>query len=123
VLIGDQHIVPRQVMVHLLSDYVPPITDFLAPPKSHPPDWVKEIVTEDKGMKDGKQVTYRLGTLTCKGALPTGVAPAIAAVWQSEGRIPAGVHPPETVIEPRSFFKELEQREIFTQVSTTIALS
>jgi saccharopine dehydrogenase-like NADP-dependent oxidoreductase len=123
VLIGNQHIIPREVMIHLLSDYVPPITDFLTPPKNKPPDWVKEIVTEVKGMKDGKQMTYRLGTLTCKGALPTGVAPAIAAVWLGEGRIPPGVYPPEAVVEPLGFFKDLEQREIFTQVTTTVALN
>lgn len=35
--------------------------------------------------KDGKDVIFRLGTLTCKGALPTGVAPAITAVWLAEG--------------------------------------
>jgi saccharopine dehydrogenase-like NADP-dependent oxidoreductase len=123
VQIGNQHIIPRQVMIHLLSEYVPPITDFLAPPKNRPPDWVKEIVTEVNGSKDGKQVTHRLGTLTCKGALPTGVAPAIAALWLGEGRIPAGVHPPEAVIDPIAFFKDLEQREIFTQATTTVALS
>jgi saccharopine dehydrogenase-like NADP-dependent oxidoreductase len=122
VLIGEQHVVPRQVMIHLLSDYVPPITDFLAPPKNHPPDWVKEIVTEVNGTKDGKQITYRLGTLTCKGALPTGVAPAIAAVWLGKGRIPPGVHPPEAVIEPLTFFKDLERRELYTQITTTAAL-
>jgi hypothetical protein len=59
------------------------------------PDWVKEIVTEVRGTKDGRAVTYRLGTLTCKGALPTGVAPARAAIWLAERRIPPGVHPPD----------------------------
>ena len=71
-------VVPRELMVSMLSGYVPPITDFLAPPKAKPPDWAKEIVTEVHGTKDGEAVTYRLGTLTCKGALPTGLAPAIA---------------------------------------------
>ena len=111
--------VPRDLMVSILSDYVPPITDFLAPPQAKPPNWVKEIVTEIHGTKDGKDITYRLGTLTCKGALPTGVAPAIAAIWLAAGRIEPGVHPPEAVIEPEPFFKELEQSEIFTQVTVT----
>lgn len=117
--VNGQRIVPRDLMVTLLSKYVPPITDFLAPPTRRPPDWAKEIVTEVNGSKDRKKVTYRLGTLTVKGALPTGVAPAIAAIWMAEGRIPPGVHPPEAAFDPIPFFKELEGREIFTQVSIT----
>ena len=117
--VKGQTVVPRDLLVALMSGYVPPITDFLAPPKNRPPDWVKEIVTEVRGTKDGKTVTYRLGTLTCKGALPTGVAPARAAIWLAEGRIPPGVYPPEAVLDPVPFFKELEQREIYTQVSVT----
>ncbi len=117
--VKGQPVVPRDLLVALMSQYVPPITDFLAPPKTQPPDWAKEIVTEVRGTKDGKSLTYRLGTLTCKGALPTGVAPARAALWLAEGRIPPGVYPPEAVIEPEPFFKELEEREIYTQVSVT----
>jgi saccharopine dehydrogenase-like NADP-dependent oxidoreductase len=117
--VKGQHIVPRDLLVALMSGYVPPITDFLAPPKNRPPDWVKEIVTQVRGTKDGKAVTYWLGTLTCKGALPTGVAPARAAVWLAERRIPPGVHPPEVVLDPLPFFKELEEREIYTRVSVT----
>jgi len=117
--VKGQGVVPRDLLVALMSRYVPPITDFLAPPKNQPPDWTKEIVTEVRGTKEGRTVTYRLGTLTCKGALPTGVAPARAAIWLAEGRIPPGVHPPEAVIEPEPFFKELEEREIHTQVSVT----
>lgn len=110
---------PKDVMVAKLGDFVPPISEFLAPAKNEPPDWVKEIVTEVKGKKDGKVVTYRLGTLTVKGALPTGVAPAIAAIWMGEGKIEAGVYPPETSIAPEAFFKEMERVGIYTQVTTT----
>lgn len=117
--VKGQPVVPRDLLVALMSGYVPPITDFLAPPKNRPPDWTKEIVTEVRGIKDGQEMTYRLGTLTCKGALPTGVAPARAAIWLAEGRIPPGVHPPEAVLDPVPFFKELEQREIYTRVSVT----
>lgn len=119
ITVGEQEVVPYDLMVTLLSSYVPPITAFLAPPVQKPPNWVKEIVTEVSGFKDGKPMTYRLGTLTCKGALPTGVAPAVTAIWLAEGRIPAGVHPPETVIDPVPFFQELENREIMTQVTVT----
>jgi hypothetical protein len=87
--------------------------------KARPPDWVKEIVTEVRGAKGGKTVTYRLGTLTCKEALPTGVAPVQAATWLADDRIPAGLHPPEIALDAEPFFKELEEREIYTQVSVT----
>ena len=117
--VKGQIVAPRDLMVSLLRKHEPPSTDFLAPPANRPPAWTKEIVTEVRGQKDGRDVTYRLGALTVKGALPTGVAPAITAIWLAEGRIPAGVHPPERVIEPEPFFAELRQRGIFTQVSVT----
>jgi saccharopine dehydrogenase-like NADP-dependent oxidoreductase len=117
--VNGTSVVPRDLMISMLSGYVPPITDFLAPAKTQPPDWAKEIVTEIRGTKDGKEVTYRMGSLTCKGARPTGVAPAIAAIWLAEGRVEKGVHAPEAALDPESFFKELEQREIYTQVSVT----
>lgn len=117
--VKGQQVTPRDMLVAMMSGYVPPITDFLAPPATEPPNWAKEIVTEIRGTKDSKTVTYRLGTLTCKGALPTGVAPARAAVWMAEGRIEPGVHPPELAIDPVPFFKELESRDIYTQVSVT----
>ena len=119
VSVNGVSVVPRDMMVSMLSGYVPTINELLAPAKTQPPDWSKEIVTEIHGMKDGKAVTYRMGTLTCKGALPTGVAPAIAAIWLAEGRVPPGVYPPEASIDPEQFFKELEQREIFTQATVT----
>lgn len=117
--LNGHQVVPRNLLVKLLSKYVPPITDFLAAPASQPPNWVKEIVTEVKGTEKEKKVTYRIGTLTCKGALPTGVAPAVTAIWLAENRLPPGVYPPEQVIEPEPFFDELETRGISTQVSIT----
>jgi saccharopine dehydrogenase (NAD+, L-lysine-forming) len=117
--VQGEPVVPREMMVAMLSGYVPSITDLLAPAKSKPPDWVKEIVTEIHGTKDGETVTYRLGTLTCKGALPTGVAPAVAAIWLAEGRVEPGVYPPEASLDPEAFFKELEEHEIITQVTVT----
>ncbi len=120
--VHGQEVVPRDLMVTMLSEHVPPITAFLAPAAQEPPDWTKEIVTEVRGAKDGKTMTYRLGTLTCKGAQPTGVAPAIAAVWMAEGRIPPGVYAPEAALDPEPFFKELEERQIFTQITVTSML-
>jgi saccharopine dehydrogenase-like NADP-dependent oxidoreductase len=112
-------VVPRDLLVAMLAGYVPDVADLLAPAQAQPPDWTKEIVTEIRGSKDGKDVMYRLGTLTCKGALPTGAAPAIAAIWLAEGRIEPGVYPPEACLDPEPFFKELEAYDIVTQVAVT----
>jgi saccharopine dehydrogenase (NAD+, L-lysine-forming) len=117
--VNGVQISPRDLMVSMLSGYVPPITTFLEPPTRKPPNWSKEIVTEVRGEAGGKPFIYRLGTLTVKGALPTGVAPAVAAIWLAQGRIPPGVYPPEAVIDPEPFFKELETRQIHTQVTVT----
>ena len=119
VRVGDAAIAPRELMVVMMSSYVPPITSFLEPPKNQPPNWTKEIVTEVRGTRDGQMVTYRLGTLTVKGALPTGVAPSIAAQWLAQGRMQPGVYPPEVAFDPVPFFKDLETRGIITQVTVT----
>jgi lysine 6-dehydrogenase len=117
--VQGQPVVPRDMLVALMSEYAAPVTDSITPPTSQPPDWVKEIVTEVKGTQAGKTVTYRLGTLTCKSPLPTGVVPARGAVWQAAGRISAGVYPPEQVFDAEVFLKELEDVQIFTQVTVT----
>ncbi len=120
--VAGQMVVPRQVMVTLLDNFVPPLTDFLAPAKSKPPDWVKEIVTEIRGTVEGEPVTYRMGTLTCRGALPTGLAPALAAIWLADKRIEPGVHPPELAFDPVAFLKELEPYDIPTVVTVSRGL-
>jgi saccharopine dehydrogenase-like NADP-dependent oxidoreductase len=110
---------PRDMLVTLLADYIPPLDAFLQEP-ADPTHWTKEIVTEVKGSQGGKELTYRLGTLTPIGSLPTGVAPSIGAQWLAAGRVPApGVFPPETAIAPQPFFEELAQRGIVTQVTVT----
>jgi saccharopine dehydrogenase-like NADP-dependent oxidoreductase len=117
--INGKAVIPRDLMTALMGNYVPVTTTFLEPSIHQPPDWVKEIVTEVKGTKDGRPCTYRVGTLTCKSPLPTGVVPARGAVWQAEKRVPPGVHPPERAFDPVPFLKELEAREIYTQISVT----
>ena len=110
---------PRDLLVELMADYVPPLDAFLQE-ATDPTRWTKEIVTEIAGAKDGQAVTFRLGTLTPVGSLPTGVAPAIVARWLAAGRVPkVGVFPPEQVVDPEAFFAELEKRGIVTQVSVT----
>ena len=119
VQLNGTRVVPRELMVALMGNHVPTTISFLEPSTRRAPDWVKEIVTEVKGTKDGRTYTYRIGSLTCKSPLPTGVVPARGAVWQAEKRVPPGVHPPERAFEPVPFLKELEAREIYTQVTLT----
>jgi saccharopine dehydrogenase-like NADP-dependent oxidoreductase len=119
VQVGTTEVVPRDLMVTLMASYVPPLSTFLEPPRNEPPNWTKEIVTEVKGTRYGQTVTYRLGTLTVKGALPTGVVPSVVAQWLAESRIEPGAYPPEAALEPEPLFKELEKRGILTQVTVT----
>jgi saccharopine dehydrogenase-like NADP-dependent oxidoreductase len=119
VQVGDASVAPRDLMVALMAGNVPPLESFLEPPKNQPPDWTKEIVTEIKGTQDGETVTYRMGTLTVKGSLPTGTLPSITAQWLAAGRAKPGVWPPEAALDPEPFFAELATRGIVTQVSTT----
>jgi saccharopine dehydrogenase-like NADP-dependent oxidoreductase len=119
VQVGEVAVVPRDLLVTLMGAYVPPLTSFLEPPANRPPDWTKEIVTEVRGTRRGQAVTYRLGTLTVKGSLPTGTVPSFVAQWLAGGRIDPGVYPPELALEPEAFFKELEGRGILTQMTMT----
>lgn len=114
---------PRDVLVTLLANYIPPLNAFVQEP-ADPTRWTKEIVTEVKGIKDGKELIYRLGTLTPVGSVPTGVAPSVAAQWLAAGRVPKpGVFPPEVVIGPQPFFEELARRGVITRVTVTEPLS
>ncbi len=117
--VSGQRVVPKEVMNKVLAKHVYSLEDMLSPPTNEPPNWTKEIVTEVRGTKDGEPVTYRLGILTVKGALPTGTVPAIAAIWLGEGRIAPGVHPPELALDPEPFFEELAAHDIVTQVGVT----
>lgn len=119
VRVNDCQVSPRDFMIAMMADYVPTPMEILAAPSNEPGDWAKEIVSEVKGSADKQAVTYRMGMLTLKGALPTGVLPARGAVWQALGRVANGVHPPELAFDPVPFLKELEERDIMTRVTRT----
>lgn len=111
---------PRDFLLAVLASHVPAIKTFLDWPPFDLEEWRKEIVTEVKGTSDGKEVIYRLGTLTNFGPLPTGVAPSIVAQWLAQGQLERpGTFPPEVAIAPVPFFKELEKRGIKTRVTVT----
>ena len=110
---------PRDLLVTLLADYIPPLDAFVQE-AADPTRWTKEIVTEISGTKGGKPITYRMGTLTPLGSLPTGVAPSIAAQWLAAGRVPTpGVFAPEVALDPVPFFAELAERGIITRATVT----
>jgi saccharopine dehydrogenase-like NADP-dependent oxidoreductase len=113
---------PRDFTIEMMGDFVPSAIEMLTAPPNPPGDFAKEIVSEVSGTADGEPVTYRMGVLTHKGALPTGVLPARAAAWQAAGKVAPGVHPPELAFDPESFLKELEERDISTQVTVTKGL-
>ena len=113
---------PRDFMIAMMGGFVPSSLEFLSAPPNEAPDWAKEIVSEVKGEKDGQPLIYRMAVLTLKGSLPTGVVPARGAVWQANGRVAPGVYPPELAFDPGPFLKELEERDIRTQVTVTSGL-
>jgi saccharopine dehydrogenase-like NADP-dependent oxidoreductase len=113
---------PRDFTIEMMGDYVPSAIEMLAAPPNPPGDLAKEIVAEVNGTAGGRPVIYRMGVLTHKGALPTGVLPARAAAWQAAGEVPPGVHPPELAFDPEPFLKELEERDITTRVTVTKGL-
>jgi saccharopine dehydrogenase-like NADP-dependent oxidoreductase len=113
---------PRDFTIEMMGDFVPSAIEMLTAPPNPPGDLAKEIVAEVSGTVGGEPVTYRMGVLTHKGALPTGVLPARAAAWQAAGKVAPGVHPPELAFDPEPFLKELEERNITTQVTVTKGL-
>ena len=121
--VKGMHVKPRDMLVTLLAEYIPPLDAFVQEP-ADPTRWTKEIVTEIRGTRDGQSLVYRMGTLTPIGSLPTGVAPSIAAQWLAAGRVPKpGVFPPEVALDPLPFFEELAERGIVTRVSMTEPVS
>jgi saccharopine dehydrogenase-like NADP-dependent oxidoreductase len=111
---------PRDMLVTLLADHVPSLDAFVQEPED-PTRWAKEIVTEIRGTRDGQRLTYRLGTLTAIGSLPTGVAPSIVAQGLASGRIAGpGVFAPEAIIEPVPVFEALAEQGIVTRESDEI---
>jgi saccharopine dehydrogenase-like NADP-dependent oxidoreductase len=120
--VNGAQISPRDFMMAMMGGFVPSSLEFLSAPPNKEPDWAKEIVSEVKGEEDGRTLIYRMAVLTLKGSLPTGVVPARGAVWQAHGRVPPGVYPPELAFDPGLFLKELEERDIRTQVTVTSGL-
>ena len=120
--VSGTEVAPRDFTIAMMGGFVPSAIDMLTAPPNPPGDLAKEIVSEVSGTVDGAPVTYRMGMLTHKGSLPTGVLPARSAAWQVAGKVAPGVHPPELAFDPEPFLKELEERDITTEVAVTRSL-
>ena len=96
---------PREVLMHALSRI--PVSD-------DAPEDVEAVDVIVAGTRDGRPATFTgttlfrpapegIGAGTFGTALPIGVS----ARWQADGRVPPGVHPPETAFDAMAFLAEV----------------
>jgi lysine 6-dehydrogenase len=99
-------VVPRDVLAAVLNR--------LSAPNGEPAD--REVIdVRVAGIKDGAEAAFRaLARFSpspeglSAGAFGTAIPIATTVRWQTEGRVPPGVHPPETAFEARAFVRDLE---------------
>jgi saccharopine dehydrogenase-like NADP-dependent oxidoreductase len=111
---GD--VVPREVLAAVLGRL----------PRSEGPERDVEFLdVVVKGTQDGRAATF-LGRSRFEpqpegiggGAFGTSIPIAVTARWLAEGRIPAGVHPPEAALAPEEFLAELEREGVRFDIRT-----
>jgi saccharopine dehydrogenase (NAD+, L-lysine-forming) len=103
-------VVPRDVLVGVL--------DRLSAPGGVPAD--REVIdVRVAGTREGAKGVFRgLARFSpsaeglSAGAFGTAIPIATAVRWQAEGRVPPGVHPPETAFEARAFVRDLESEGV-----------
>ena len=99
-------VVPREVLRALLAN---------APQRPDQPSDHEVLVVEAEGSRGGRPARFR-GTATFRptpegigaGPFGTSVPLAVAVRWLAEGRVPPGVHPPETAFPASEFLRTLE---------------
>ncbi|HEX5950805.1 MAG TPA: saccharopine dehydrogenase C-terminal domain-containing protein, partial [Actinomycetota bacterium] len=110
--------VPREVLATVL--------DRLPVPEGEPND-VEFLDVRVVGTKDGRPAEHRALARfdpspegLSAGAFGTAIPIAVTARWMAEGRVPPGVHPPETAFDAGSFVVELEREgvEVRTELLT-----
>jgi lysine 6-dehydrogenase len=101
---------PREVLAAVLSHM--PVADGQA-------NDVEFLDVRVSGERDGAPVTVReLARLEppaeplSAGAFGTAIPITVAVRWMAEGRVPPGVHPPETAFDPAAFVAELEREGV-----------
>jgi saccharopine dehydrogenase (NAD+, L-lysine-forming) len=110
VMTSSGPIVPRDVLAAVLNR--------LVASDGEPMD--REVIdVRVAGRKDGRDAVYRsLASFTpspeglSAGAFGTAIPVATTARWLAEGRVPAGVHPPETAFDAASFVADLEREGV-----------
>jgi saccharopine dehydrogenase-like NADP-dependent oxidoreductase len=114
VMTSSGPVVPRDVLAAVLNR--------LSAPDGEPAD--REVIdVRVAGTKDGAAAVFGgLARLTpspeglSAGAFGTAIPIATTVRWQAEGRVPPGVHPPETAFDARTFVGDLESEGV--QVDT-----
>ena len=103
-------VVPREVLAAVL--------DRLPMPEGEPND-VEFIDVRVVGTKDGRPAEHRALARfdpspegLSAGAFGTAIPIAVTARWMAEGRVPPGVHPPETAFDAADLIAELEREGI-----------
>ena len=102
---GAGAVAPREILMRALARL--PVPD-------GPPQDVEAVDVLVEGMHEGRPATFTgttifrptdegIGAGTFGTALPIGVA----ARWMAAGRVPVGVHPPETAFDADAFLEEL----------------
>jgi lysine 6-dehydrogenase len=94
------------------------------PSPAGPPRDVEILEVAASGSLDGRQATF-LGRATFEpttegiggGAFGTSIPMAMAVRWLAEGRVPPGVHPPETAFSAQGFLADLEREGVWIDVT------
>jgi lysine 6-dehydrogenase len=103
-------VVPREVLV--------PVLNAMTVDEGEPSD--REVIdVRVAGTKGGRAVVAReLAHLEpspeglSAGAFGTAIPIAVTARWMADGRVPAGVHPPETAFDAQAFVADLEREGV-----------
>jgi lysine 6-dehydrogenase len=107
--------VPREVLRALLTE---------VPQPEGPPSDLEVLVVEAEGTQGGRPARFR-GAATLRptaegigaGPFGTSIPLAVAARWLAEGRVPAGVHPPENAFPAQEFLRALEAEGVELSLS------
>jgi lysine 6-dehydrogenase len=108
--------VPRDVLRAVLARI---------PPPQGPPRDLEILLVRAQGTLEGRAATFTAQARydpqpegISAGAFGTAIPIAVAARWLAEGRVPAGVNPPETALPAEEFVHELVR--VGVQIETSI---
>src|SRR5262245_32013861 len=110
VMTSNGPVVPRDVLAAVLNG--------LSTPDGEPAD--REVIdVRVAGRRDGAEAVFRgLAGFSpspeglSAGAFGTAIPIATTVRWLAEGRVPPGVHPPETAFEAAAFVEDLEREGV-----------